>query len=307
MSEIKTLVYFDLEATGLKSSGRPRICEISLVAVNTQDLVNIENKQYCEVNFLPRIVNKLTLCVYPMAVIVPLVSDLTGLDNYNLSEQSPFNKNTGDLIKNFLSCLPTPVCLTAHNGNAYDFPLLKAELDKVGIQLSEEILCADSYIGIKEIFNQKSESIKRIEDGNCFEVDAATKLLKAGMFESELKEGQIVTLDENQLTPRNQKTCLSPRKPTKSSKTKNVDNSKVKKRLYFPNFRSPASFSLVNLHTHILGIPPVQSHGAEADCLALLRITSMLGSDWINWVKINCYPFLSCQKMWSIKDTGNVI
>ena len=309
MSEIKTLVYFDLEATGLKSSGRPRICEISLVAVNTQDLVNSkkENKQYCEVNFLPRIVNKLTLCVYPMAVIVPLVSDLTGLDNYNLSEQSPFNKNTGDLIKNFLSCLPTPVCLVAHNGNAYDFPLLKAELDKLGLQLSEEILCADSYIGIKEIFNQKSEIINKLEDEHSFEIDAGTKLLKAGMFESELKEGQIVTLDKNHLTPRNQKTCSSPRKPTKSSKTKNVDSSKVKKRLYFPNFRSPASFSLVNLHTHILGIPPVQSHGAEADCLALLRITSMLGSDWINWVKINSYPFLSCQKMWSIKDTGNVI
>ena len=119
-----------------------------------------------------------------------------------------------------MSCLPTPVCLAAHNGNAYDFPLLKAELDKVGIQLSEEILCADSYIRIKEIFNQKSESIKRIKDEICFEVDAATKLLKAGMFESELKEGQIGTLDEHHLTPRNQKTCLSPRKPTTSSKTK---------------------------------------------------------------------------------------
>ena len=113
MSEIKTLVYFDIEATGLKSSGRPRICEISLVAVNTQDVVNSKKRdeQYCEVSFLPRIMNKLTLCIYPMAVIVPLVSDLTGLDNYNLSEQSTFNKNIGDMIKNFLSCLPPPVCV----------------------------------------------------------------------------------------------------------------------------------------------------------------------------------------------------
>ena len=97
-----------------------------------------------------------------MAVIVPLVSNLTGLDNYNLSEQSTFNKNTGELIKNSLSCLPTPVCLVAHNGNAYDFPLLKAELDKLGIQLSAEILCAVSYIEIKEICNQKSEMRKRL-------------------------------------------------------------------------------------------------------------------------------------------------
>ena len=80
-----------------------------------------------------------------MAVIVPLVLDLTGLDNYSLSEQSTFNKNTGELIKNFLSCLPTPVCLVAHKGNSYDFPLLKAELDKLGILLIAKILCAFSF------------------------------------------------------------------------------------------------------------------------------------------------------------------
>jgi len=34
--EIKTLVYIDIEATGLKSSERPRISEISLIAVNSQ-------------------------------------------------------------------------------------------------------------------------------------------------------------------------------------------------------------------------------------------------------------------------------
>jgi DNA polymerase III epsilon subunit-like protein len=41
MSEINTLVYFDIEATGLKSSGKPRICEISLVAVNTHEKIFI--------------------------------------------------------------------------------------------------------------------------------------------------------------------------------------------------------------------------------------------------------------------------
>ena len=38
MTGIKTLVYLDLEATGLKNSGRPRICELSLLAVNFQDV-----------------------------------------------------------------------------------------------------------------------------------------------------------------------------------------------------------------------------------------------------------------------------
>ena len=64
MSEINTLVYFDIKATG-----KPRICEISLVAVNTQDVLNLgvtnkEDNPFCEVSFLPRIVNKLTfVCI----------------------------------------------------------------------------------------------------------------------------------------------------------------------------------------------------------------------------------------------------
>ena len=41
MCEIKTLVYCDLEATGLKNSGRPRITELSLVAVNTESILDL--------------------------------------------------------------------------------------------------------------------------------------------------------------------------------------------------------------------------------------------------------------------------
>jgi hypothetical protein len=44
MKEIKTLVYFDLEATGLKSSGNPRITEISLLAVNIQDILDLHER-----------------------------------------------------------------------------------------------------------------------------------------------------------------------------------------------------------------------------------------------------------------------
>ena len=110
----------------------------------------------------PRILNKLTICVYPMATIVPLVSDLTGLDNYNLSGQSKFTKNTGNLVNNFLALLPSPVCLVAHNGNAYDFPLLKAEMEKSGTMLNSEILCVDAYVGIKEIYGQRKLLRKRL-------------------------------------------------------------------------------------------------------------------------------------------------
>ena len=51
--------------------------------------------------------------------------------------------------------LTEKLCLVAHNGDLYDFPLLKAELEKAGIALPPDTLCADSYVGIKEIFKNR--------------------------------------------------------------------------------------------------------------------------------------------------------
>ena len=78
------------QATGLKNSGRPRITELSLVAVNTKNisdlnamLLNHLQKSKIKVeSMLPRVINKLTVCVYPLATIQPEVSVITGLDNY---------------------------------------------------------------------------------------------------------------------------------------------------------------------------------------------------------------------------------
>ena len=68
----------------------------------------------------PRIVNNLTICVYPGAHIVPLVSDLTGLDNYNLTDQSKFSKNNGELINSFLTLLPSPYFDSEMDGSPCD-------------------------------------------------------------------------------------------------------------------------------------------------------------------------------------------
>ena len=261
MMKIKTFVYFDLESTGLKSSGRPRITEISLVAVNSGDVGelhmkiqrHLNNKNNQIENLLPRVLNKLTLCVYPMAPVMPDASDITGLDNYNLSDQNRFDANTGHLLNNFLARLPSPVCLVAHNGNAYDFPLLKAEMEKVAIQVGSNILCADSYIGIKSIFQNRKFSEK-------------------------------VDVDQKKM-----KTVSKIRQDRKSSRK----HDPIQKKLL-----PIQSFALIKLHEHILGCKPIMSHGAEADCLALLRTTSALGSDWLDWVEKNCKLFSDCEKMW---------
>ena len=67
--------------------------------------------------------NKLTVCVYPMAIIRPEVSEITGLDNYNLSGQARFDRETGELLNSFLAPLTSPLCLVAHNGKIRDLKI----------------------------------------------------------------------------------------------------------------------------------------------------------------------------------------
>ena len=96
-----------------------------------------------------------------MAIIMLHVTSITGLDNYNLTGQAKFDKNTGELLNAFLDRLPSPVCLVAHNGNQYNFPLLKAEMEKVGEKKGCDILCADSYVGMKDILKKKVEQTRK--------------------------------------------------------------------------------------------------------------------------------------------------
>ena len=283
MRGIKTLVYFDIEATGLKSSGRPRITEISFLAVKMDDTLNLSleimqllKNGHSEGNLLqleslqPRIVNKLTLCIYPMATIVPHVSDITGLDNYMLNGQSKFEESTGNLLNSFLSHLPSPVCLVAHNGDAYDFPLLIAEMEKVNTPLDPLILCVDSYIGIKDIYKKKvnasqADTIKNIQriDSDGIGTKFSRQFLK-----------NLTTYQPCSGTFRSAK------------------------KMKFSPMCIPSSFSLVNLHNHLLGFPPSKSHGAEADCLTLLRTTAALGQDWLDWVEENSYIIKGSKAMW---------
>jgi len=387
MTEIKTLVYFDIEATGLKNSGRPRISEVSFVALNTQEFVDLNQKlvkklknvkSYEDIleleTFLPRVLNKLTLSVYPMALMMPEVSKITGLDNYNLTDQARFDKRTGDLLKTFLGRLPLPVCLVAHNGNMYDFPLLQAELVKAGSELGSNILCVDSYVGLKEIYKRDRLSSlaeeanpvdEEIWEDNMVEneIQAVKILLETGEFDKEMdseemesnkasknpendrseleKELQAVKIlleagefdkkmdtdakkineannhdetkhsrninnfkwfirkDENEQTPlKNNNLPFRNGEILREKQMMGAEFFKCKKKIKFSTSDFPQSFSLISLHEHLLGYKPTISHGAEADCLALLRITAVLGEKWLLWVKNNCSLFSDTKVMW---------
>lgn len=80
---------------------------------------------------LPRVLYKLTVCVNPLKKIVPEAVVITGLDNFLLQDEDVFNAKKARLLSTFLENLQQPVCLVAHNGNCFDFPLLARTLNEI--------------------------------------------------------------------------------------------------------------------------------------------------------------------------------
>ena len=290
-------------------------------------------------------VSKLTVCVYPMATVMPGVTAITGLDNYNLADQPVFDAATVRLLNTFLARLPAPACLVAHNGDRYDFPLLRAEVARAGAGLQPGLLCADSWVAAREILQQREAARK--EAAVKEEMLSVTKLVEAGEFDDDFtiedfnysnvttdtdessmkrkmnedtdtedifKKARIIHT-ENETTP-----ARNRNKDEESTKSAPVLHGKVssqpsvaqyfksRKRLDFtaPPPAGPASLSLVSLHRWLLGAAPRVSHGAEADCLALLRVTAALGRDWVQWAGQRAVPLDTVAPMWGHQHSTNM-
>ena len=69
--QIQSFVFLDVETTGLYQT-KPRVTELSLVARHRNALLEQSR------GHMQRVIDKLTLCVYPMKHIPPQVTDVTG-------------------------------------------------------------------------------------------------------------------------------------------------------------------------------------------------------------------------------------
>uniref|UniRef100_A0A5F9CAJ6 exodeoxyribonuclease III n=1 Tax=Oryctolagus cuniculus TaxID=9986 RepID=A0A5F9CAJ6_RABIT len=121
---MSTFVFLDLEATGLPSA-EPEIAELSLFAVHRSSLENPERNEL-GIPVLPRVLDKLTLCMSPTRPFTAKASEITGLSSEGLarSRKAGFDGAVVRTLQAFLSRQEGPICLVAHNGFDYDFPLL---------------------------------------------------------------------------------------------------------------------------------------------------------------------------------------
>ena len=232
------------------------------------------------------------------------VTDITGLSNELLEHQARFSYNSGLLLKLFLENLPQPLCLIAHNGNRYDFPLLKAELLNRDFDL--DIYTADSLTILKEIFNRPKKSISNeIEElmlYESFEDDFEHDLNQ--VKKPCLRDGDELNLYKtpekspkfDPLTPPPTDHSLTRKKMSElMSPDRRKNGAKVKKQL---EFDKPTSFSLPLLHQHIFGRKPKNSHGAGVDVDALIRVCATNGENFMNYLNDNYGQFQNVKKMW---------
>ncbi|GFN88204.1 three prime repair exonuclease [Plakobranchus ocellatus] len=135
-SQIECFVFFDLETTGLPKKGdMPRITELCFLALTRYELTLTTRA--------PRAYNKLILCFNPRKGIEPRASATSRLRPSSLEQLKPFEQQAF-LIYQFLKNLPHSLCLVAHNGKRFDFPLLLAHLKEWQQLIPDDILCADS-------------------------------------------------------------------------------------------------------------------------------------------------------------------
>lgn len=150
MDEINSFVFFDIETTGLRSCDPPKITELAFVACSRAHLLDPDNEK------IPRVIFKLLLPLNPMKMIHPestritrnaipieyikliqmnfdflLYSFKTVLDNWKLENCKKMDANTVEIMNCFFNQLNKPICLVAHNGNKFDYPILKEHLKKL--------------------------------------------------------------------------------------------------------------------------------------------------------------------------------
>ncbi|XP_044619255.2 three prime repair exonuclease 2 [Equus asinus] len=163
MSEVpraETFVFLDLEATGLPSVD-PEIAEISLFAVHRSSLENPERDEF-GIPVLPRVLDKLTLCMSPERPFTAKASEITGLSSEGLARcgKAGFDSAVVRTLQAFLSRQESPICLVAHNGFDYDFPLLCTELRRLGARLPRDTVCLDTLPALRGLDHAHSHGTR---------------------------------------------------------------------------------------------------------------------------------------------------
>lgn len=324
--DVKTLAFFDLETTGLPQLeyNNTKITQLSIVACSVDHLLSINN-----INDIPKVTHKLTLCVNPLKRISLVAEEVTGFSNELLQHERKFDENTLTLLKSFIQQLQQPVCLIAHNGDRFDFPILKSHIAKLADSLPSTLLCCDSLKVFRDIAKLQDEDqhCRILVNGfiiRSTEVisDEEVKLMNSEILrveeimtndedEDEIKklEDEFLSFDSQDMKARQSSNETTPKKATnaenKNPRTKNQNEirkrpSSSARRELFPleDKKWPrGTFKLREIYKRYFNEYPQNSHDAEDDVIALLKCACACKSHFVDIVKSTCIKFCDVNEL----------
>ncbi|CAH0596852.1 unnamed protein product [Chrysodeixis includens] len=282
MDRIETYVFIDLETTGLPKheSNQTRITELSMVAVSRDHVMKATPEE------LPRVLNKFTKCFNPERPINPKSAEITGLSNDLLKNETTFNQKVCNAINSYLDLFQKPVCLVAHNGHGFDFPILKNHFEKLNnCSMPIDILCADSIYAFYDL-EKEDESGNR--QSSSEEGSSGKRVLDT---ENEPKpKRQAVENTQNQLDDK-----------TPQSGTVNTPPERrrqIVRNIFYGNDKKPdKSYKLEDIYERVSGRAAKDAHRAEGDCVMAMEIAIRLGQRFVDWVANNQSPFAEVRAM----------
>ncbi|XP_053620709.1 three-prime repair exonuclease 1-like [Plodia interpunctella] len=254
---IHTLVFFDLETTGLPKSERNhvKITELCCIAVSRSDIIETKCGD------VPAN-QKLSLLFDPGKEISAVATELTGLSRRYL-KNCPLFADKIETILAFLNDLEEPICLVAHNGNSFDFKVLMTEFLNAGRRLPCNLLCVDSLVGFRKIL--KDNQINYRSFHSSFDDD-------------------IITDDDDEDFP-----ALNISNEDWSEIDKlsmSLSDMAVKKDHSNCSTNSPLKLSTI--YKRLLNKDITNAHRAEADCLMLLECVVTLKDQFLHWADASC-------------------
>ncbi|CAG9792616.1 unnamed protein product [Diatraea saccharalis] len=289
MPVISTYVFLDLETTGLpvEEHNKTKITEISMVAVKREHVLDTRP------GASPRVQNKVTLCLNPGRFIHPDCTKVTGLCNDLLEHESQFDLKVFHIINNFLDILQKPVCLIAQNGTCFDFPIVKRQLEKLGANFSDDLMCADCYHAFYDILEFRKKSMRSYE---LIREPTVTTTISETDNSTVIPDNDNLLKQENTL---NMKTVneTTPKRSVNSYKFVHKNVCKAKRRFPWSGEKPKESYKLANIYERVMNRPALEAHRAENDCILALECAVALGKDFVDWVDNNHYLFTDVKPM----------
>lgn len=335
-SKVQTLIFCDMESTGLPHDVGLKNVQITEIALLAIDRAEFENSQG---NI--RVINKLNLCLQPRSRISSGSIHLTGLCNMALQFQERFSQNTVKLIELFLQRLNKPVCLLAHNGDKFDFPLLKAEILNSGEVFTESLFCADTLNAFRSILSTRnipknvfpSQTYTYTSDLNENNIEEILsqdlhifddiEILQYNITEDNkynhnvngyaisTRESLLETISPsvNESTPKKVARIQSEepklhrkngkfRKELFNSDAATPKQSKTEKAISHKKNTNKMSYKLSSLYEHFFNCSPQYSHLAEADSITLLKTAQAVKNEFLPWIDEHKVPFDAIKPMW---------